>query len=311
MAEGARGTTGVRGRIAPFGRGGGARAARVGQGCYVRGIVLEQIGVSYGENAVFTDITAALPSGRCTAIVGPSGVGKTTLLRLLNRLAEPSSGRILLDGVPITELDVLELRRRVGLIPQRPTLVEEIVVDEVRVGRPDLTDAEVLALLARAGLPETFLHRQCRELSGGEAQRVCLARGLAVRPQVLVLDEPTSALDEVAAAAVGKLIGEHTGGGGAVVLVSHDSTFVGTVADDILLLDDGRLSRLGEFGERGLAPRAVAFDAAAARAEAAQGGGARAVAIGAEAIAPGEFEADGIRTAAHEAGASAREDREA
>jgi putative ABC transport system ATP-binding protein len=274
-------------------------------GC-VRGIVLEQIGVSYGEKAVFTDITAALPSGRCTAIVGPSGVGKTTLLRLLNRLAEPSSGRILLDGVPIAELDVLELRRRVGLIPQRPTLVEEIVVDEVRMGRRGLTDAEVLALLARAGLPESFLHRQCRELSGGEAQRVCLARGLAVRPQVLVLDEPTSALDEVAAAAVGKLIGEHTGAGGGVVLVSHDSTFVGTVADDILLLDDGRLARLGEFGERGLAPRAAASDAAEGK-----GAGARAAVIGAAAIAPEEFEADGIRTTAHEAGAPASEDREA
>lgn len=213
-------------------------------------IVLEQVGVSYGSTTVFTDVSVTLPGGRCTAVVGPSGVGKTSLLRLLNRMSEPTSGRILLDDVPITEFDVLELRRRVGLIPQRATLLEDIVRDEVRVGRPGLTDAEVAALLVRAGLPETFLHRRCGELSGGEAQRVCLARGLAVRPEALVLDEPTSALDEVAARAVANLIGEHTKGGGTVVLVSHDSGFVGTVADDILLLDGGRLSPLGELDGR-------------------------------------------------------------
>lgn len=207
--------------------------------------------MSYGATPVFTDVTATLPGGRCTAIVGPSGVGKTTLLRLLNRLGEPSSGRILLDDVPITELDVLELRRRVGVIPQKATLLEEVVLDEVRVGRRELTDSQVVPLLARAGLPETFLHRRCAELSGGEAQRVCLARGLAVQPQVLVLDEPTSALDEVAAGAVAALIAEHTAGGGAVVLVSHDSVFVGTVADEILLLDGGRLNPLGALGEQG------------------------------------------------------------
>ncbi|WP_245713934.1 ABC transporter ATP-binding protein [Nocardia vaccinii] len=213
-------------------------------------IVLEQVGVDYGPTTIFADVSVRLPGGRCTAVVGPSGVGKTTLLRLLNRLAEPTSGRILLDDVPITELDVLDLRRRVGLVPQQPTLLTDVVADEVRVGRPELTDEQAAELLRRAGLPPTFLHRRCDELSGGEAQRVCLARELAVGPQALILDEPTSALDEAAAGAVADLIAEHTREGGSVVLVSHDSGFVGRVADEVLLLGSGGLSRIVAHDDR-------------------------------------------------------------
>ncbi|WP_280269223.1 ABC transporter ATP-binding protein [Nocardia wallacei] len=194
--------------------------------------------------------------------MGPSGVGKTTLLRLLNRLAEPSTGRILLDGVPLAELDVLALRRRVGLVPQHPVLLADVVVDEVRVGRPALWDEQVGALLNRVGLPESFVHRRCAELSGGEAQRICLARALAVAPEVLLLDEPTSALDEAAAAVLADLIRAHCRSGGSAVLVSHDSEFTGTVADDILLLENGRLAPLGTMSEMPLAPSKSTPDAA-------------------------------------------------
>ncbi|WP_024799589.1 ATP-binding cassette domain-containing protein [Nocardia sp. BMG51109] len=211
----------------------------------VHSIVLERIGVVFGGRTLFDGIDLTVTAGRCTAVVGPSGVGKTTLLRLLNRLGEPSGGRILLDDVPIVELDVLELRRRIGLVPQQPVLLEEVVVDEVRVGRPALWDEQVGALLNRVGLPEAFVHRRCAELSGGESQRVCLARALAVAPEVLLLDEPTSALDDSAAAMVGDLVRAHCRAGGSAVVVSHDSTFTGSVADDIFLLEAGRLAPLG------------------------------------------------------------------
>lgn len=207
--------------------------------------VFDQVGVVAGSTPLLVDLDLTLPGGRCTAVVGPSGTGKSTLLRLLNRLAEPSSGRILLDGAPITGLDVLELRRRVGLVPQRAVLLTDLVVDEVRVGRADLPIPKVAALLARVGLPESFAERRCAELSGGEAQRVCLARALAVEPDVLLLDEPTSALDTAAAAVIADLIRAHIGAGGTVVLVSHDHGFVRSVADDILLLDNKRLIRDG------------------------------------------------------------------
>ncbi|GAB2685471.1 ATP-binding cassette domain-containing protein [Nocardia thraciensis] len=222
-----------------------AISGEVRHGGAVQSIVLEQIGVSRGGRTIFADIDLTISSGGCTAVVGPSGVGKTTLLRLFNRLAEPSSGRILLDGVPVAELDVLALRRRIGLVAQHPVLLTEVVADEVRVGRPALWDEQAGALLRRVGLPETFVHRRCEELSGGEAQRVCLARALAVAPEVLLLDEPTSALDEAAAAVIGDVVRAHCRTGGSAVLVSHDSDFTGAVADDILLLEDGRLAPLG------------------------------------------------------------------
>ncbi|WP_228824344.1 ABC transporter ATP-binding protein [Nocardia blacklockiae] len=230
-----------------LGGGGAAVSAVVRHGGAVHRIVLEQVGVVFGGRTLFSGIDLAVAAGRCTAVVGPSGVGKTTLLRLLNRLSEPSEGRILLDGVPIHELEVLELRRRVGLVPQQPVLLTDVVVDEIRVGRPTLTDEEVRALLHRVGLAETFLHRRCAELSGGEAQRVCLARALAVAPEVLLLDEPTSALDEAAAAVIGDVVRDHCRAGGTAVLVSHDSIFTGTVADDILLLEGGHLAPLGSL----------------------------------------------------------------
>ena len=205
-------------------------------------ITLDQVSVSHGCAPVLVDVDATFPGGECAAVVGSSGAGKTTLLRLLNRLAEPDRGRILLDGTPITRLDVLELRRRVGLVPQHPLLLTDTVADELRIARPGLSDEQVGSLLMRAGLPAVFGDRRCAELSGGQAQRVCLARALTVEPQVLLLDEPTSALDPTTTAVVGELIGDHTAAGGTVVLVSHDEGFVTEVATTVWQLEHAKLT---------------------------------------------------------------------
>ncbi|MEV5834606.1 ATP-binding cassette domain-containing protein [Nocardia sp. NPDC052112] len=204
-------------------------------------ISLDRVSASHAQTPILTDTSVTFRAGRCAAVIGPSGTGKTTLLRLLNRLDEPSGGTILLDDIPITRFPAPELRRRVGLVPQRPTLLTDIVADEIRVGRADLTAERIDTLLARVGLPPEFRARRCLELSGGQAQRVCLARALAVEPEVLLLDEPTSALDAESAAAVATLIRDHTANGG-VVLVSHDTAFVTEVADDIWTLQHGHLS---------------------------------------------------------------------
>ncbi|MFE3098941.1 ABC transporter ATP-binding protein [Nocardia tengchongensis] len=204
-------------------------------------IVLEQVSLGHGPTPVLVEVDAVFEAGACTAVVGPSGAGKTTLLRLLNRFGEPDSGRVLLDGTPMPELDVLALRREVGLVPQKPVLLTDTVAEEVRVGRAVDGDT-VDELLGAVGLPDGFAARRCAELSGGEAQRVCLARALAVRPRVLLLDEPTSALDGASALAIGELIRAQVRGGGSVVLVSHDSGFVAEVSDTVWTLSGGRLT---------------------------------------------------------------------
>jgi putative ABC transport system ATP-binding protein len=207
----------------------------------VDGFLLERVDVVRGEVIALQQVSAHFPSGRCSAVRGASGSGKTTLLRLLNRLVDPTAGRVLLDGVPLTELDVLVLRRRVGLVAQAPVLLTDAVLDEVRVGRPDLSEGRVTELLARVGLGEKFATRPTSGLSGGEAQRLCLARSLAVEPEVLLLDEPTSALDGLSAIVIATLVRDHVNAGGTVVLVSHDPAFVGGVANPLFELDHGRV----------------------------------------------------------------------
>jgi putative ABC transport system ATP-binding protein len=119
-----------------------------------------------------------VPAGVCTALVGPSGAGKSTLLRLLNRLEEPSGGTVCLQNRPLADWDVLALRRRVGLVAQQPVLLTDHVADDLRVGRPDLGEDQAARLLRQVGLPTAMLSRPTVGLSGGEAQRVCLARAL-------------------------------------------------------------------------------------------------------------------------------------
>ncbi len=209
---------------------------------------LDGVGVRRGEAVLLDDVTATIRAGRCTALVGPSGSGKSTLLRLLNRFDDPTSGSIAFHDRPLMAYDVLELRRRVGLVSQRPALLADTVLAELRVARPALPADEAAALLTRAGLGRGFLERASSTLSGGEAQRVCLARALTVSPEVLLLDEPTSSLDAASATAVEETIAHLAGEGPTVVLVSHDPGQAHRLADHVLVLSGGRLVESGEVG---------------------------------------------------------------
>src|ERR1051326_7128121 len=146
---------------------------------------LERVTVRRGGTLLLDQVTCQIPAGTCTAVTGPSGSGKTTLLRLLNRLDDPDTGRVYLDGCPLPELDVLALRRRVALVAQAPVLLTGQVLDELRAGQPDLSEQDVAGLLEQVSLPAAMLGRGTAGLSGGEAQRLCLARALAAGPQVL------------------------------------------------------------------------------------------------------------------------------
>lgn len=206
---------------------------------------LSGVDVVRDGTGVLQKVSVEMPRGGLTVLTGPSGAGKTTLLRLLTRLEETTSGRVLFDGVPLTEVDVLALRRRVGLVGQHPVLLCDTVASEIRVGREDLDDEQARGLLARVGLPATSLERSTAGLSGGEMQRLCLARALALTPEVLLLDEPTSHLDTASSAAIHAVLTGHRDHGGTVAVVSHDLDWIVPAADHVVVLSGGRVVESG------------------------------------------------------------------
>jgi putative ABC transport system ATP-binding protein len=184
---------------------------------------LEDVTATRAGRVVFEGLHAALAEG-ATGIVGPSGVGKSTLLRLLNRLADPASGKVRYRGRDLVEEDVLALRRDVGLVPQLPALLDGTVAVNVEYG-PRLAGraTDVGESLRLAGLDPSFAARQAGALSVGEQQRLMLARALALEPSVLLLDEPTSALDETTKAAIELTLRDLRDRLGlSFVLVTHD-----------------------------------------------------------------------------------------
>jgi putative ABC transport system ATP-binding protein len=211
---------------------------------------LKSVSLVIDGRRILDGVDEHLHAGVATAVAGPSGSGKSTLLRLLNRLADPTEGAVLFRGTDVRQLDVLALRRRAVLVPQRATALTDGVAAEIRVAAPDLGDDEVRRLLARVALdPDDLLPRDPRSLSGGELQRLCIARALAVAPEVLLLDEPTSALDPRSADAVDDVIRGLVADGLSVVLVSHDVRRAAAVADDVLVLHEGRVTARGRAGD--------------------------------------------------------------
>jgi putative ABC transport system ATP-binding protein len=211
---------------------------------------LERVTMERGGRPVLQDVTASLPEG-ASCVAGPSGSGKSSLLRLLNRLADPVSGTVRYAAEDVRERDVLELRREVCLVPQLPALLDGTVADNVRFGA-DLAGREpdVATLLDLAGLDPAFAARDASKLSVGEQQRTMLARALALEPRVLLLDEPTSALDEVARGAVEATLRDlRERVDVSTVLVTHDLQQARRMAEWVVRLDEGRLVAEGPVEE--------------------------------------------------------------
>lgn len=201
-----------------------------------------------GTTPLVNDVSVSVIRGEIMAICGPSGAGKSSFLRLINRLDEPTSGTCFLDGVDYRELPPRELRRRVGLVLQTPFLFPGTVADNLRFGPSQrgeiVSDAAIERLLLQVGLPG-FASRSVTELSGGEAQRVSVARTLANSPEVLLLDEPTSALDDAAKRVVEAVIVDVVRANRLTCLiVTHDTSQAARMADRAMLMRAGRLERI-------------------------------------------------------------------
>ena len=213
----------------------------------------EHLGRSVGDISVVTDISLDVYHGEMLGIVGASGSGKSSLLRLLNRLDEPTSGTVFLDGQDYRQFSPRELRRRVGMVTQRPFLFPGNVAGNIRFGPLQrgeaVADEDIARLLERVGLPG-FAGREVANLSGGEQQRVSLARALANRPEIVLLDEPTSALDEQAKAGVEQLICSLVKDTLLTcVMVTHDRDQARRMCDRVALLEAGRLIQYGKPAE--------------------------------------------------------------
>ena len=176
---------------------------------------------------ILKDLSFEVKQGEMLTVLGPSGAGKSSLLRCLNRLDPADSGEVFLNGTEVQSMDILELRRRMGMVFQTPALIPDTVRVNVALGpslrHETVRESEIQELLKQVGLPTDLMTRQVETLSVGEQQRVAFAQVLANQPDVLLLDEPTSALDPTAALTIENLIADiHSRLQSATVLVTHD-----------------------------------------------------------------------------------------
>ena len=217
--------------------------------------------VLYQKNPAVKQVTMGIPAGKVTAIIGPSGCGKSTLLRAINRMNDlvpgcTTEGRLIFDGQDIysPDVDVVSLRRRVGMVFQKPNPFPKSVFDNVAYG-PCLhsqLSSQRLAEIAERSLVDAALWDEVKDrldqnalgLSGGQQQRLCIARALAVDPEILLMDEPTSALDPRATSRIEDLIAELRGKY-TIIIVTHNMQQAARVSDCTAFLYEGVLVEFG------------------------------------------------------------------
>ena len=228
-------------------------------------ISVENYSLYYGDFQALKNATIEIPSNQITAIIGPSGCGKSSFLRSFNRMNDliPSvttNGKIELDGRDIFDEDPVELRKKVGMVFQRPNPFPKSVFDNIAFGPKahGVKDKQILAEIVEKSLKQAVLWDEVKDaltksgraLSGGQQQRLCIARALAVEPEVILMDEPASALDPIATLKIEELI-QQLKEKYTIVIVTHNMQQAARVSDFTLFLnmDEDRAGYLVEYGK--------------------------------------------------------------
>lgn len=198
---------------------------------------------------ILKGVSLSVPCDGILAVAGPSGSGKSTLLRLLNRLDDPLSGTIRWNGDDVATLPPQVLRRQVAMIFQKAPLFPGTVFDNFTVALPDVSRARAHHVLEHVGLDPTLVERDASKLSGGEAQRMCIARALLTEPAVLLADEPTAALDTASRRTIEDLGRSVADSGVPIVWITHDTDQLRRLADHAVVLVDGQVAAFGHVSE--------------------------------------------------------------
>jgi tungstate transport system ATP-binding protein len=206
---------------------------------------------SFGKSEILNDINLDIDKGKILALIGPTGSGKTTLLRQIDTLDQPTRGSIFFRGEDICRLSSKEkflVRRRMAMVFQKPVMFSRSVYENVAYGLKvrgkGNSGDDVLHTLEEVGLSGSE-SRSATTLSGGEMQRIALARAMVIKPEVLLLDEPTANLDPSSASAIDDLIERLAHGGTTVIIASHNMTECRRLANRVVVLVKGRISRTG------------------------------------------------------------------
>jgi ATP-binding cassette subfamily C protein len=215
-----------------------------------RSVQLDAVSFSYDQHLVLADVNLEFPAGRLTTLIGPSGSGKTTIVDLVIGLLRPQSGKVCIDGIPLTELDLKAWRHMIGYVPQETLLLHDSILHNVTLDDPEFSEQDAVQALQAAGAWEFVsripagIHSTVGErgtkLSGGQRQRIMIARALVHKPRLLILDEATSALDPENAAAIGKTM-EDLRGRLTILAISHQTAMIET-ADRVFRLHEGGVS---------------------------------------------------------------------
>jgi len=223
-----------------------------------REIVYENVNVSYGENTVLKEVSFTIPANKFTAVIGPSGAGKTTIADLVIGLVSPQSGDIKIDGLSMTDVNIERWRNMIGYVPQETTLFHESVFVNVSFGDTSFTAERVEIALREAGvwdyvssLPKKMhavVGERGSKLSGGQRQRVSIARALVRNPKLLILDEATTALDPKTEAEICETL-KQLSGKVTILAISHQAAVM-EAADLVYHLDDGVIREIPKTDDR-------------------------------------------------------------